>query len=240
MSFFRRFKKEKKEQITENQSDGNGKAFELGKQDMESVCVNTQNINVNKEIPEKFRELSEEEKQLQELCRKICSVVTFDNNSTYETVHQAQVMIGCSLIPHFLTQVETMNYFIQEAGVLPEEIKELKQSWLRLKEKQERVKTITDAFMEKDHTLREQILTYSEVVKQINEKKLKGAEFQKVKDSLSPKLEQLNQERETFLKEEQIVNGEINELLQEMGVEYDCIKKIAIKIKVLGNRQATN
>lgn len=95
----------------------------------------------------------------------------------------------------------------------------------------EELKATVQVFRQKDEKLRKQILDYTQVVKQVNEKKLQKEEFERIKQVLEPQIQKVNKSRELFLKEEKEINEKLQAFNQEMLRTCKACQEVAKKIK---------
>lgn len=75
-------------------------------------------------------------------------------------------------------------------------------------------------------------IQYTDVINDTNERKLKGDEFQKVKDELEPQINQFNDERKQFLKEKKLLNQKILGVMKKVEAFYESYKNIINSIKI--------
>lgn len=198
---------------------------------------------------EGIQELLKEEEKAQELRQE---VVEEKNESLEEVLTQAQVIrqLEIPVLPvnyenflesglvlkvpmmHKFTQtIVTYKEKLRDKDKMVNEAEELFNKVLMIDSQFNQLKEEVYNFRKKDQALRKKIMDYTQVVKQINEKKLQGEEFEKVKQALTPRIQAVNQERDMFLKEEQEINERLKLFNQQMIQTCKACQQLAEKIK---------
>lgn len=146
---------------------------------------------------------------------------------TYENFLETSIYMQYNVIYNAIHLLRQNNDLLVHNNSYSEKIIELGEEAVAVYSELQKETQQVVLFRQRDQRLRSKIMEYTEIVKRVNDKKLKGEEFEQVKKVLDPKIQEINKERENFLQDEQNINSQLEKLNRSMLKIYTaCIELI--------------
>lgn len=188
------------------------------KEQVEPISENKQEDKTDEKTQEGLKELKVE-------ANKIVAMESHTMLLTYENFMQGITLSNVNRISYFMDLLARSKDYISDTSRA--EVEQCLKEYFDVIEHLQRLKEEVSLFKQREKLLRKQINEYTQVVNQINKKKLSKEEFEKVKAVISPKIDAINKERNKFLEEERKMDEKIEELRNKGDEVFFKCKKLA-------------